>query len=203
MFWPTFLFVVGVLLPFSSIVSAWPTGTLLRILSVAVSVVLALVAIRLLWLHIAARRRRARLRPPDPKVVASLDWPRLLSRDQMEQYCTEFLRLHNWTVALGRSPLDDGTFVTAAREGTRVVLLCDVQGEELNPATIRGFAQAGPVFSDARPVLVTRLTGRLPHPAEQAARAAGVTILRVADLAQIDALAAAPAAQAPADAAAG
>jgi hypothetical protein len=155
----------------------------------AASVVLALFVVlmlRRLW-RMAARRRGTTERPPDPNIVASLRWPRALTRGEMETYCAAFLRQQGWTVKLGRSTLDDATFITAERDASRIVVMCDLMGEELNPAVIRSFAQSGAEFGDARPVVVTRVAGRLPPPAEQAARAAGVRLLRVADLTRIDA----------------
>ncbi len=185
-------FAILFVLPMSVMIGVLPDQTKLQVAgSVALAVLLfgaALLLPRLLrWLD--ARRSRM----PSPRRLALLEWPATLPQGQMEACCVAWLRGRGWaaTLVTDTAQQAEDVFVLATLGTRQVVLLCDQYGEELNPAGIRAFAAAGARFQATQAVLVTLTRGRLPHPAEAAAEQAGVTLLRVAELARLDAFAAA------------
>ena len=92
------------------------------------------------------------------------------------------------TLSTDPAPETEGIYVLATEGPTTVGIMCDQGGEELNPAVIRTFALEATTQGVTHPVLLTLLRGKLPPPAEHAARAAGVRLLRVAELPQLDGL---------------
>ena len=183
-------FAILFVLPMSVMIGVLPEDTKLQVAgSVALAAMLfgaALLLPRLLrWL--GGWRRRM----PSPRRLALLDWPDTLTQGQMEACCVAWLRGRGWAATLvtdTAQPTED-VFILATLGADKVVLLCDRYGEGLNPVEIRAFAAAGAGFAGARCVLVTLLRDKLPRAAEAAARQEGVTLLRVPELARLDALA--------------
>jgi hypothetical protein len=163
------------------------------VLTETVPVILLVVA-ALLLRRLLPRLRFRRVRRPNPRTLAALDWPRNLTRGELEAHCAAWLRVQGWEVTLSTDPAPEaeGVYILAAKGPTTVGIMCDHRGEDFNPAIIRTFALEASFIGVTHPVLLTLLRGPLPHPAEHAARAAGVRLLRVPDLPQLDALVPAP-----------
>ncbi len=141
------------------------------------------------------RRRR---HDPAAELVARLEWPRSLTRAEMETFCVAWLQARGWQVSLskdGEHQTDD-VYLSASRAGVRVAILCDREGEALNPAAIRAFAHGAAPLEPSFRVLLTLAQGRLPPPAEAAAARAGVMLLKVPELDELEALVKAVTAQA-------
>jgi len=160
---------------------------------------LALIVALLLIARLLRVRRARRLRTPSASALAEPNWPADLSRAELEGYAIAWLRAHGWAVTLGSGPdpKAEAVYILARRGAVTLGVLCDQEFEEFNPAIIRTFALDIGVLGATQAVLLTMAPGPLPHPAEPAARAAGVRLLRVAELAELDALA--PAATEPAE----
>ena len=124
-------------------------------------------------------------------IVASLEWPRSLTRAEMENFCVAWLQRRRWQVSLSTEAENQAgdVYVLASRNGVRVAILCDRQGEALNPAAIRAFALGAASLEPSYRVLLTLLEGKLPTPAEAAAERAGVMLMRVPELGDLDELA--------------
>jgi hypothetical protein len=196
-------FLVLFCLPMAIIMAALPPQTLMAVAEQTGVAALLFVAALLLPRLLRPLRRR-RERRPTARALARLDWPRSLTRGELENHCAAWLRSHGWQVTLASDPEKnaEAVFVMASHGDTTVAVLCDRQGEELNPATIRAFAHAATELGATRHVLLTLRRGKLPPPAEAAARQAGVRLLRIAELPQLDALAPAAAERAAAETAA-
>lgn len=152
---------------------------------------LAVVAVLpMLFRRLNVRHARA----PSARAVARLKWPASLSRGEMETFCTQWLRSHDWKVSLAMEPDQHAAdvYLMATRGTETVAFLCDTAGEELNPAAIRALAQGASDLGATRFVVLTLTRGKLPPPAEAAAKRAGVLLLHVPDLGKLDALAPTP-----------
>jgi hypothetical protein len=199
---PIFFFVVLFGLPMATIIVNLPLEALRKVeLAVGLAVLLAVAVVLLPRLLRRLSRRRDRV--PTARALTDLAWPESLNRSEMETFCFAWLHAQGWTVSLATDPDwgAEGVYLMAHRGGTTIAVLCDPRGEELNPAAIRAFAQAGAQLGATGFVLLSLPRNELPSPAQAAARQAGVTLLRVADLPQLNALAPAPAQVAPAVAA--
>jgi hypothetical protein len=187
-----FLFVI----PVGAIIAVLDPPSLRYVATMAGLAVLAALAILLLP-RLLRRLRRRGLRQPSRAALASLNWPADLNRAELELHCAAWLRAHGWQVALTTHPDPDATsvYVMAARGPVTVGVLCDQRGEDLNPAVIRAFAKGSAALGATRSVLLTLVRGPLPQPCEVAARQAGVQLLRVTELPQINAFAPAAASE--------
>jgi Restriction endonuclease len=177
-------------LPMACIIASLPPTSLHDVAkTTGLAVLLAVAAVLLTVLLGRLFRRRRRV--PSARALARLAWPDSLSRGEMEGFCAAWLRSRGWTVTLTTEPDEEspGVYLIARRGGASLTVLCDPRGEDLNPAGIRAFAFAAARAGDTRPVLLTLARRTLPHAAEAAARQAGVTLLRVAELPTLDALA--------------
>ena len=183
---PIYSFLLIVVVPVWAMLWNAPPDTL-RVVAEEGSAGLVLVAVALAAPGLLRRLFARRARRPVARAVAGLDWPASLTRAEMEAFCLAWLRSRGWSADYTTDA--DAVYLAATRGAVRLAVLCDVAGEELNPATLRAFAQASERLLATHPVLLTLLRAALPHPATAAARAAGVRLLRVAELPRLDALA--------------
>ncbi len=183
---PIYSFLLIVAMPMWAILWTAPPETL-RLVAEEAGTGLGLVVVALAAPGLLRRLFARRPRRPTARAVAGLDWPVSLTRAEMEAFCLAWLRAHGWSA--GYTTEADVVYLAATRGAVTLAVLCDVAGEELNPATLRAFAQASERLLATHPVLLTLLRAVLPHPVTAAARAAGVRLLRVADLPQLDTLA--------------
>ena len=197
---PIYSFLLIVVMPMWAILWTAPPETL-RVVAGEAGTGLGLVVLALAAPGLLRRLFARRARRPVARAVAGLDWPASLTRAEMEAFCLAWLRSHSWSA--GYTTEAEVVYLAATRGGVTLTVLCDVAGEELNPATLRAFAQASERLRATHPVLLTLLRAALPHPATAAARAAGVMLLRVAELPRLDALASAGTQAEPEPAAAG
>jgi len=189
-------FVLLFCLPMGMIIASLPPATLQQVAIEAGGAVLLFVAVLLLP-RLLRGLSRHHVRTPSPGALASLDWPHSLTRNELETFCAAWLRGRGWTVTLATDPekQEEAVYLLAERGSLTAAVLCDRRGEEINPAGIRAFAHGAAELGATQFALVTLSRGKLPPPSEAAARRAGVKLLRVADLPQLDALA--PAQPAP------
>lgn len=187
---PILSFTILFLMPMAAIIATLPLESLRHVEKViGIAVLLAVAAALLPGLLRRMLRRRPRV--PSARALARFEWPESLSRSEMEAFCVAWLRTQGWTVTLTADPDEEAedVYLSARRAGATVTVLCDPRGEELNPAGIRAFALAAAQAGGTHAVLLTLARRKLPHPVEAAAREAGVTLLSVADLPRLDALA--------------
>ncbi len=133
------LFIVAVVLPIVGKLVEEPDSGLGQTVLIIVAAVAALVALALIWRRLAARpgTEGAQLRVPDPATVARLDWPRNLSRVELEAFCTAFLRGQGWKVAPMLSEVAGSTYLDARGASARALLLCEPDGATLDPVSVR------------------------------------------------------------------
>jgi hypothetical protein len=155
----------------------------------------AVVALAVILPPLIRSLRAPRARTPSPRAVDRLKWPTSLTRSEMESYSTAWLRAHGWQVSLSMEPDQHAAdvYLMATRGAETLAILCDTAGEELNPAAIRALAQGAAALGATRFVVLTLTRGKLPPPAEAAARRAGVLLLHVPELGNLNALAPEPA----------
>lgn len=196
MFAAIFWFIVLLGLPMASIIWTREQADQQRILLTIGLSALAFIA-ALLLPRLLRRVRFRRLRRPSARALATLAWPANLTRGELEQYCIAWLQAQGWAVRLSTDPEPeiDRVYILATRGAGTVGVMCDQGGEDLNPAIIRALALESARLRVTHPVLLTLVPGRLPSPAEIAARNAGVRLLRVAELPQLAELAPEPAAE--------
>ena len=183
-------FVLLFALPMAAIIATLRPETMARVAEeTGLGIVLFVAGLLLPRLIRRLLRRRERL--PSAAVLARPDWPPSLTRHELEKHCMAWLRARGWDAALASDPVKDpdAIYVMATRGEVAVAVQCDRRGEELNPAAIRAFALSAAHLGAARTALLTLSRDKFPPPAEIAARQAGVMLLRVADLPQLDALA--------------
>jgi hypothetical protein len=187
-------FVILFVLPIGVIITLLRPAAQLHVATMSGLATLAFIAALLLpklWRRVRARR----VRLPVARTLAALDWPASLTRAELEAHCAAWLRGRGWDVTLTThpDPEAEGVYLMATRAATTVAVMCDQRGEDLNPAIIRAFAKESALLGATQAVLLTLVPGKLPYPAETAARQAGVRLLRAADLPQLDTLGPAPA----------
>ena len=187
---PIYLFLLIVGLPMWAMLWNAPADTLQRV-GMEAGGTLLLFVIALSAPGLLRRLRRRRARRPSARAVAGLDWPARLNRAELEAFCLEWLRTQGWSAAYTTDPdpQAEGVYLMATREAVTLTVLCDVGGEELNPATLRAFAQASQRLRATHPVLLTLTRATIPPPAAAAARGAGVMLLRVRELPTLNNLA--------------
>jgi hypothetical protein len=198
---PIYLFLLVVGLPIWAILWTAPEQTLRQVAEESIGAV-AVFALLLFAPRLLRRLFGRRTRRPSARAAGRLDWPASLTNAEMETFCLAWLRAHGWMASYATDAEAESTYLTAVRGQVVLTVLCDTAGEAMIPVTLRTFAQTSARLRATVPVVVTLSRAALPHPATEAARAAGVRLLRVAELAQLDALAEAPAPQAVAPAAA-
>lgn len=184
------LFIVAVVLPIVGKLVEEPDSGLGQTVLIIVAAVAALVALALIWRRLAARpgTEGAQLRVPDPATVARLDWPRNLSRVELEAFCTAFLRGQGWKVAPMLSEVAGSTYLDARGGSARALLLCEPDGATLDPVSVRTVTLAASGVPGAVPVVVLRSREKIPPPVHKAAEVAGVQLLQVSDLPHLAAL---------------
>jgi len=191
-------FLVLFVMPMGGILWLLPPSSLAEV-ALTFGGALLLGAAALLLPRLLAVLGRRRPRTPT-RALTHLDWPQSLTRGEMEQFAAAWLRAHGWAVTLTTDPQQDkpDVYLMARRSGGTLAVVCDQAGEELNPASIRAFALAATQLGAERSLMLTLLRGKLPSTTESAARQAGVALLRVADLGQLDAIVPPAPAEAPA-----
>jgi hypothetical protein len=187
MFMVILVFVLGMLLPITLLLVG-VHDDVLREIAVAGGVLILLVLTIVVLARMRPRREERRLKPPDPRAAAQLKFPARLPPVEFEAYCAEFLRQQGWEVVPSQSNEAYGTYLDATRPGARALLLCESRGELLGPAGVRTLAFAATAFPGARPVAVIK--GRVTPATAEAAVAAGVVLLQVAELPRLAAHAA-------------
>jgi len=185
------MFAILFCIPMGAMIWQLPQESQARV-AVAVGGFVVLVILAVVLPPLLRRLRVRRVRRPSQRAIDRLKWPASLTRGEMEAFCGAWLRGRGWQVILSMEPDQHAAdvYLMATRGAETVAILCDRAGEDLNPAAIRALAQGAGALGATRFVVLTLRRGKLPQPAETAAKHAGVLLLHVAELGRLDALAA-------------